>query len=105
MIVSIKPSKLANKRYRVRMDDGKIFDFGYRDGSTYIDHGDMKLRESYWKRHYANPTEKQLIDNLVPSPSLFSAYLLWGNFRDINRNIMYLNQLWKRKHSVGALTK
>jgi hypothetical protein len=37
-------------------------------------------RDAYWDRHYANATEKKLIDNLVPLPALFSAYLLWEKY-------------------------
>jgi len=36
------------------------------------------LRANYWKRHLANRTEDERITNLVPSPALFSAMLLWG---------------------------
>jgi hypothetical protein len=46
---------------------------------------------NYWLRHYANKKEKELIDNFIPSPALFSAYLLWysPNLRD---NIEWLNK-------------
>ncbi len=95
MIIDIRKSPVKYKRFRVFMDDGKYFDFGMDGGSTYIDHHNKLIRKNYWKRHYANPTEKELIDNLVPSPSLFSAYLLWGDDTDIYKNINHLNTLWK----------
>ena len=48
--------------------------------TTYIDHHDKTKRANYWKRHLvANRTELHLITNLVPSPELFSAMLLWGD--------------------------
>ena len=111
MITHIEYSPLQNKRYRVTMDDGRQFDFGYKIsdfasrgrykfGSTYLDHRNEKKRSAYWARHYSNPTEKQLIDNLVPSPSLFSAYILWGPSTDLEYNIRFLNKLWAKKQDM-----
>jgi hypothetical protein len=40
--------------------------------------------------------EKQLIDNLVPSPSLFSMYLLW-NTNSLQNNVKILNDMFKKK--------
>lgn len=80
------------------MDTGKHYDFGLDTGQTYIDHHDNKKRENYRKRHLANSIEKALNENLVPSPSLFSMFLLWGKFTDLDKNIVYLNSLWKQKH-------
>lgn len=98
MIIKIINSPIEFKRYRVFMDNGKHFDFGLKDGSTYIDHKDKLLRENYLKRHLANKKEKYLIENLIPSPALFSALLLWGKHTDIKKNINELNRLWKIKH-------
>lgn len=98
MIVDIQRSPYKFKRYRVFMDDGRHFDFGLKGGSTYLDHGNKEIRKNYWKRHYGNPIEKELIDNLTPSPSLFSAYLLWGSHTSLEKNIKELNDLWKLKH-------
>lgn len=98
MIIKINNSPLKTKRFRLWMDNGKYYDFGYKYGSTYIDNHNKKLRSAYWKRHLGNETEKILIQNLVPSPSLFSAMLLWGKYDDLNKNIQYLNHLWKVKH-------
>jgi hypothetical protein len=78
------------------MNTGKHYDFGLDTGKTYIDHGDIVKRDNYRKRHLANKIEKALNDNLVPSPSLFSMALLWGKYTDINKNISYLNSLWKK---------
>ena len=99
MIVKITDSPIEHKRYRITMDNGKKYDFGLRGGQTYLDHHDKTLRKNYWKRHLANKTEKQLITNLVPSPSLFSALLLWGESTSLETNIRKLNELWKIKHS------
>ncbi len=96
MIVKIQKSPKFQKRFRVTMDNGKTYDFGLKNGSTYLDHHNKTLRENYWKRHLANPTEKKLFEGLVPSPSLFSLALLWGNSTNLDENIQILNNLWKK---------
>lgn len=98
MIVKIERSPVSLKRFRVTMDNGKHYDFGYHTGKTYIDGRTMTERENYRKRHLANPIEKRLITNLVPSPSLFAYYLLWGPSASLPKNVTHLNKLWKDKH-------
>jgi len=102
MITNIESSPLRNKRFRVFMDNGKYYDFGLKNGDTYIDNHDMVKRLNYLKRHLANETEHTLIKNLVPSPSLFSAYLLWGKYTSIEQNIHFLNSLWEKKHMSSS---
>jgi hypothetical protein len=91
-IIDIKPSEKANKRFQVTMNNGETFDFGYKNGSTYIDHHDKIKRNNYWARHQNHPKEKELLLNFIPSPSLFSAHLLWGKSKNINKNINNLNR-------------
>jgi len=98
MIIKIEKSPLKNKRFRVYMDNGKHYDFGINTKNTFIDHKDPVLKKNYLKRHLANPIERELINNLVPSPALFSAFLLWGKYTDLQKNIDYLNNLWEKKH-------
>ena len=98
MIIKIRKSPVKHKRYRVYMDTGKHYDFGLDTGKTYINEGNKDKRYNYWKRHLANETELELIYNLVPSPSLFSAYLLWGSSTDLKKNVETLNKLWLEKH-------
>lgn len=101
MIIKITRSRQKNKRYTVTMDDGKKISFGYKFGNTYLDHKRKDLRDAYLKRHLANETENTLIKNLVPSPALFSAYLLWSypdeNVTELEENIKILNSLWMKK--------
>ena len=47
MIVNIEPSNIKNKRFEVTLDDGRKFNFGLKDGQTYIDHHDKVKRENY----------------------------------------------------------
>jgi hypothetical protein len=98
MIINIQASNRVNKRFQVTLNNGKKYHFGYKYGSTYIDHHDKVKRNNYWLRHRGNPIENQLLLNLVPSPSLFSAYILWGPYTDINHNIESLNQKWAMYH-------
>ena len=93
-IVSIEESPRKNKRFRVFLDDGNHYDFGLLDGSTYIDHHDKRKRGAYRARHMNNKNEKELIDNLVPSPALFSMFLLWGPSIELDKNIRLLNNLF-----------
>lgn len=99
MIVEIKNSKKKNKRFRVILDNGKAYDFGLDTGETFIDHHDKNKRLNYRSRHLGNETENNLINNLIPSPALFSYYLLWGPYDDIMKNIIYLNNLWSKSKS------
>ena len=104
MILSIKPSPLKTKRYRVqfRYADGteKSFDFGFKSalrfGQTYLDGASADTRDNYRKRHMGNEVEAKLIQNLVPSPALFSYYLLWGEYRNIEDNKIALNAMFKK---------
>ena len=96
-IIEIKESPKLSKRYRVVLDNNSFYDFGLDDGECYLDHHDKKKRDNYLKRHMANKTEFNLITNLVPSPSLFSAYLLW-NTPNLDENIKILNELFKNKY-------
>ena len=99
MIINIKKSNKLFKRFQVEMDNNKKYDFGLKNGRTYIDDRTIEERENYKKRHLANKIEKHLIENLIPSPALFSYYLLWGDSKDLNTNIKHLNNLWKKKHN------
>lgn len=96
-LTSTKPN--STKRFTAYFLDGREISFGLKGGKTYIDHKDDKKKISYWKRHYGNETEKKLIKNLVPSPALLSAMLLW-NTSDLSKNIEILNNLWKVKDKL-----
>jgi hypothetical protein len=97
MIISrLIESPIRTKRFRAIMDDGRKYDFGLRTRSTYIDHHDTIKRKNYWARHYANSTEKELISNLIPSPALLSAIILWGPYTNIQQNVNFLNNTWKK---------
>jgi hypothetical protein len=94
-IIDVERSSNHDKRFKICLNDGKTYHFGLKDGHTFIDHQDKKIRSAYRARHY--PLEKRLIDNLEPSPALFSYYILWGPYTSLDKNVNYLNGLFKRK--------
>ena len=90
-IINITKSNKKDKRFKVYLDNGDEYDFGLKDGETYIDHKDKVKRINYLSRHLGNKKEKELIENFIPSPALFSAYLLWGKYSNLKNNIEWLN--------------
>jgi len=97
-IVDIIDSDREKKRYKVVLNNGKSYNFGLKDASTYIDHHDKQKRNAYLKRHTASPLERNLIMNLVPSPALFSAALLWGPHMSLYDNINHLNEVFEKNN-------
>jgi hypothetical protein len=95
-IIKLEDSQLKSKRFRIYLDNNKHYDFGLKDKhETYIDHKDKVRRDNYRRRHYNSIKEQPYIQNLIPSPALFSYYLLWGDSSSINQNIKTLNKLLK----------
>ena len=95
-IIKLEDSQLKSKRFRVYLDNNKHYDFGLKDKhETYIDHKDKVRRDNYRRRHYNSIKEQPYIINLVPSPALFSYYLLWGDSTSIQQNIKTLNKILK----------
>ena len=100
-IVKIEPSHVKGKRLCATLSNGKKYNFGLDGGQTYLDHHDLVRRSNYRKRHYHNPKETKLLENLTPSPSVLAFYLLWGPYTDLNSNVEYLNRIWQRKGITG----
>jgi len=99
-ILELICSKKPFKRFHIKLREGeqiKKFDFGLKDGETFIDHADPAKRDAYLKRHCGNKKEHQLITYLIPSPSLFSAKLLWGNSPDLFENLVELQTEFNKK--------
>ena len=98
-IIKLEDSKLKSKRFRVYLDNNKHYDFGLKDKhETYIDHKDKVRRNNYRLRHYNSIKEQPYIINLIPSPALFSYYLLWGESVSIHQNIKTLNKIFRTQH-------
>jgi hypothetical protein len=92
-IVSLEKSNRKDKKYVVLLDDGKLYHFGLKNAITYVEGATKQKRDAFLARHLNNPLEKKLIENLVPSPALFSVYLLW-NTNDLDKNVKILNRLF-----------
>jgi hypothetical protein len=94
-ILDLTNSPIENKRFRITYSDNmkvKHKDFGLEGGETYIDHHDLKKREAYRARHLGNAKEKERIENLIPSPALFSYKILWGDSPHIFDNLIQLQK-------------
>lgn len=99
-ILELVCSKRPFKRFQITIDEAgkkRTFHFGLKDGSTYLDHHDKKKRAAYLARHLGNQKENQLINNLIPSASLFSAKLLWGDSTDLFENLKDLQKAFNEK--------
>ena len=92
-ILNLIDSPLKTKRFRVHLDNGKHFDFGLKTGQTFIDHKNKIKRYNYQVRHFNSKREQPFIQNLIPSPALFSYYILWGQSTSVKKNIQTLNKL------------
>lgn len=100
-IYRLQASKKKNKRYVIHIVDGndvKSYNFGLKGGETFIDHNDEAKRLAYLARHTANKSEKDLIENLIPSPALFSATLLWGPNKTLGENVAALQKQFNMKY-------
>ncbi len=104
-IAKLVPAVAEGKRFTAIMSDGKRINFGQKDpvNGTYIDHHNKDLRNKYLARHLANKREKYLIENLIPSPALFSAVILWSypddKITSVRKNVEMLNNALRRAHS------
>lgn len=77
MKVSITPSDRAEKRYKAVFTDTdnskKTVHFGYKNGSTYIDHKKKDKKEAWVKRHSVRGTF-----NDYKSASSLAYHILWN---------------------------
>ena len=100
-IMRIDRSNRLGKRFKVLLNNQEEYHFGqeFSDGThpiTFIDGAPKEKRDAYIRRHLGNKTENQLINNLVPSASLFSMFLLW-NTPSLSENIKILNGMFKKR--------
>jgi CTP:phosphocholine cytidylyltransferase-like protein len=85
----IKSDKPLKKYVFIYNEDGKIkkIHFGSKGSSTYLDHRDKTKRDNYLKRHKVNEDWTKI------NAGSLSAYILWGDSIDLNKN---LNDYLKR---------
>ena len=100
MIIDMKPSPLKTKRFRATIlkHDGtkQLIDFGLKDGSTYIDHGDEVKRKNYLSRHSKNEDWSKI------NPGSASRFILWGEHKDIGDNLIQYLDKFNIKVSQGS---
>ena len=80
--MKIENSTRKNKRYVAIFNNGKKVHFGFKGGSTYIDHKDKEKRKNYRARHDVN--ESKFYKDPY-RPATLSRFILWGeatNLRD-----------------------
>ena len=97
MIVKYENSPLPQFRYELQLSNGKKFFFGHPGVNTYIDGQPKTKRNSYYRNLKFKPKIYYLVKNLIPHRRTFESRLLWGPYRDIERNIYFMNKLYKKK--------
>ena len=87
ILLGFFPSPRKDKRYRmIFANPHRIVDFGMKQSNTYVDGATDIKRTNYLKRHGKE-------DCTQISPASASAFILWGNGRDIGDNlIQYLDE-------------
>lgn len=97
MITRVVKSNKKGKKLTAILSNGKEVHFGSDVSQTYAEGATKEKRDNYFRRHLANPVEKSHVENLVMSPALLSAYILW-NTPDIYKNIKILNEKLRSKN-------
>ena len=70
-------SSMKDKKFYVIYNNKKI-DFGSKTGSTFIDHGNKRVRDAWYKRHSKiKDKDGNLVINNKQSPSYWASELLW----------------------------
>ena len=82
--MKVEKSNRKNKRFVAIFDDGDKIHFGFKGGSTYIDHKDKEKRKNYIARHEVN--EKQFYND-PKRPATLSRFILWGEATNLNQAI------------------
>ena len=73
--MKVEKSNRKNKRYVAIFNDGNRIHFGFKGGSTYIDHKDKEKRKNYIARHEV--LEKKFYND-PKRPATLSRFLLWS---------------------------
>ena len=70
-------SSVKGKRFYV-VYNGKRINFSSKTGSTFIDHGNKRVRDAWYARHSKiKDKDGNLVINDVLSPSYWSHQILW----------------------------
>tara|TARA_R100000773_G_C4212956_1_gene112058 strand:- start:740 stop:1015 length:276 start_codon:yes stop_codon:yes gene_type:complete len=82
--MKVEKSDRKNKRFVAIFNNGKRIHFGFKGGSTYIDHKDKEKRKNYRARHEVN--EKKFYSDPY-RPATLSRFILWGEATNLNQAI------------------
>ena len=99
-LLSIKPSDRKEKRYvaefckcngesKCKSEERKRTHFGFKGGSTYIDHKDDKKKDAYIARH------KKDLDTKDPTRAGYLSYYLLWNKKTLTASIADFKQRFK----------
>ena len=92
--MKVEKSNRKYKRFVAIFDDGEKVHFGFKGGSTYIDHKDKEKRKNYRKRHEVN--EKKFYTDPT-RPSTLSRFILWGEDTNLSDAIKSYKNKFKLK--------
>lgn len=87
----IENSDRKGKRLVAIFSDGKKVHFGLKNPKkgTFIDHGDIKIRDAYRARH------KKDLDTKDPTRAGYlSYYILWGDSKSLKENVKKYKKLF-----------
>lgn len=87
--MKVEKSNRKYKRFVAIFDDGEKVHFGFKGGSTYIDHKDKEKRKNYIARHEVN--EKKFYND-PKRPATLSRFILWGNATNLDQAVKEYNQ-------------
>ena len=82
--MKVEKSNRKNKRYVAIFNDGNRIHFGFKGGSTYLDHKDKTKRKNYIARHEV--LEKKFYND-PRRPATLSRFILWGDATNLNQAI------------------
>ncbi len=91
--MKVEKSNRKNKRYVAIFNDGERIHFGFKGGSTYLDHKDKTKRKNYIARHEV--LEKKFYNDPKRASTL-SRFILWGNSSNLKEAI----EQYKKKYNL-----
>jgi hypothetical protein len=80
IIMIVTKSTKKDKRFKTTIN-GRTFHFGSKGANTYIDGATEETKQNYLKRHRVNEDWTKINNGSL------SRFILWGDSRDINKNI------------------
>ena len=80
--ISLKKSSIKNKKLVLKLSEpNKTIHFGWKGSLTYINGATDIQRTNYLKRHKVNEDWTKI------NPGSASAFILWGDSKNINTNL------------------